>query len=132
MASTLSRLSVTVYSDDIAFFGGSVCLFHHQEEFLSLCVDKLTEILASDFLNVPNEEMAFEAAMLWLNRCPSRKQSFEKVSHFCTLIFVPLVHSSLSLCLLSALIQSTSHSLSQKTPGHHWQTGWLPLLLLLS
>ncbi|KAM3598119.1 uncharacterized protein V6R79_013789 [Siganus canaliculatus] len=52
---------------------------HQQEEFLSLCVDKLTEILASDFLNVPKEEMVFEAAMLWLNKCPSRKQSFEKV-----------------------------------------------------
>lgn len=54
-------------------------LFTHQEEFLSLCVDKLTEILTSDFLNVPNEEMVFEAAMLWLNKCPSRRQSFEKV-----------------------------------------------------
>ncbi|XP_068192822.1 kelch-like protein 3 isoform X4 [Antennarius striatus] len=52
---------------------------HQQEEFLSLCVDKLTEILASDFLNVPKEEMVFEAAMLWLNKCPSRKQNFEKV-----------------------------------------------------
>ncbi|XP_036945433.1 kelch-like protein diablo isoform X1 [Acanthopagrus latus] len=52
---------------------------HQQEEFLSLCVDKLTEILASDFLNVPNEEMVFEAAMLWSNKCVSRKQSFEKV-----------------------------------------------------
>lgn len=55
-------------------------LFTLQEEFLSLCVDKLTEILASDFLNVPKEEMVFEAAMLWLNKCLSRKQSFEKVS----------------------------------------------------
>ncbi|XP_027141565.1 kelch-like protein diablo isoform X1 [Larimichthys crocea] len=52
---------------------------HQQEEFLSLCMDKLTEILASDFLNVPKEEMVFEAAMLWLNKCSSRKQSFEKV-----------------------------------------------------
>lgn len=42
-------------------------------------MDKLTEILASDFLNVPKEEMVFEAAMLWLNKCSSRKQSFEKV-----------------------------------------------------
>uniref|UniRef100_A0A3B4GSV7 Kelch-like protein 20 n=1 Tax=Pundamilia nyererei TaxID=303518 RepID=A0A3B4GSV7_9CICH len=50
-----------------------------QEEFLSLCVDKLTEILASDLLNVPKEETVFEAAMLWLNKCSSRKQSFEKV-----------------------------------------------------
>lgn len=72
--SRLSRLSSTRHSFDVFFF-----LLTHQEEFLSLCVDKLTEILASDFLNVPNEEMAFEAAMLWLNKCPSRKQSFEKV-----------------------------------------------------
>ncbi|KAM6914036.1 kelch-like protein 24 isoform 2-T2 [Lycodopsis pacificus] len=50
-----------------------------QEEFLSLCVDKLTEIIASDFLNVPKEEMVFEAAMSWLNKCSSRRQSFEKV-----------------------------------------------------
>ncbi|XP_034751219.1 kelch-like protein 20 isoform X2 [Etheostoma cragini] len=50
-----------------------------QEEFLSLCVDKLTEIIASDFLIVPKEEMVFEAAVSWLNKCTSRKQSFEKV-----------------------------------------------------
>lgn len=42
-------------------------------------MDKLTEILASDLLNVPKEETVFEAAMLWLNKCSSRKQSFEKV-----------------------------------------------------
>ncbi|XP_060945623.1 kelch-like protein 20 [Limanda limanda] len=52
---------------------------YQQEEFLSLCVDKLTEIVGSDHLNVPKEEMVFEAAMSWLNKCPSRKQSFEKV-----------------------------------------------------
>lgn len=49
---------------------------------MSLCVDKLTEILTSDFLNVSKEELVFEAAMLWLNKCPSRKQSFEKVRFF--------------------------------------------------
>ena len=43
-------------------------------------MDKLTEIIASDFLNVPKEEMVFEAAISWLNKCTSRKQSFEKVS----------------------------------------------------
>uniref|UniRef100_A0A3B4BD47 BTB domain-containing protein n=1 Tax=Periophthalmus magnuspinnatus TaxID=409849 RepID=A0A3B4BD47_9GOBI len=52
---------------------------YQQEEFLSLCVDKLTEIIASDHLNVPKEEVVFEAAVLWLNKCPSRKQNFEKV-----------------------------------------------------
>lgn len=56
-------------------------MFTCQEEFLSLCVEKLTEILTSDYLNVPKEEMVFEAAMLWLNKCPSRKQSFEKVRY---------------------------------------------------
>ncbi|XP_051905488.1 kelch-like protein diablo isoform X2 [Hippocampus zosterae] len=50
-----------------------------QEEFLTLCVDKLTEILASDHLNVSREELVFEAAMLWLNKCSTRKQSFDKV-----------------------------------------------------
>uniref|UniRef100_A0A1A7YXF9 BTB domain-containing protein n=1 Tax=Iconisemion striatum TaxID=60296 RepID=A0A1A7YXF9_9TELE len=54
----------------------SVC---QQEEFLSLSMDKLTEIIASDLLNVPKEEMVFEAIMLWLDKCSSRKQSFEKV-----------------------------------------------------
>lgn len=51
-----------------------------QEEFLSLCADKLTEIISSDHLNVPQEETVFEAAMLWLEKCASRRQSFEKVS----------------------------------------------------
>ncbi|XP_048847325.1 kelch-like protein 17 isoform X3 [Brienomyrus brachyistius] len=50
-----------------------------QEEFLSLCADKLTEIISSDHLNVPKEETVFEAAMLWLNKCATRKTSFEKV-----------------------------------------------------
>ncbi|CAK6963685.1 kelch-like protein 20 [Scomber scombrus] len=50
-----------------------------QEEFLSLCVEKLTEILASDHLNLPKEELVFEAAIPWLNKCLFRKQSFEKV-----------------------------------------------------
>ncbi|XP_077415907.1 kelch-like protein 24 [Vanacampus margaritifer] len=54
----------------------SVC---QQEEFLTLSVDKLTEILASDQLNVCREELVFDAAMLWLNTCPTRKQSFDKV-----------------------------------------------------
>ncbi|XP_059898366.1 kelch-like protein 20 [Gadus macrocephalus] len=52
---------------------------YQQEEFLSLCLDKLTQIIASDQLNVPQEEMVFEAAMLWLNKCSSRKPSFDKV-----------------------------------------------------
>ena len=43
-------------------------------------MDKLTEIVASDHLNVPKEETVFEATMSWLNKCASRKQSFEKVS----------------------------------------------------
>ncbi|XP_023691353.1 kelch-like protein 24 isoform X1 [Paramormyrops kingsleyae] len=51
----------------------------HQEEFLSLCADKLTEIISSDHLNVPKEETVFEATMLWLNKCATRKTSFEKV-----------------------------------------------------
>lgn len=54
----------------------SVC---QQEEFLSLCTDKLTEIIASDHLNVPKEETVFEAAMLWLDKCATRRKSFEKV-----------------------------------------------------
>ena len=45
-------------------------------------MERLTEILASDHLNVPNEDMVFEAAMLWLDKCPTRRQNFEKVSDF--------------------------------------------------
>ncbi|XP_049600184.1 kelch-like protein 24 isoform X2 [Syngnathus scovelli] len=59
----------------LSHFSG-VC---QQEEFLTLCLDKLTEILASDHLNVSREELVFEAAMLWLNKCPTRRQSFDKV-----------------------------------------------------
>ncbi|XP_069491089.1 kelch-like protein 20 isoform X2 [Ambystoma mexicanum] len=55
---------------------GQVC---RQEEFLRLCRDKLTEIVASDDLNVSKEEIVFEAVMLWLEKEPSRKQNFEKV-----------------------------------------------------
>ncbi|XP_077086819.1 kelch-like protein 20 isoform X3 [Siphateles boraxobius] len=54
----------------------SVC---QQEEFLSLCADKLTEIISSDDLNVPKEETVFEAAIVWLEKSSSRRQSFEKV-----------------------------------------------------
>ncbi|KAM9783582.1 kelch-like protein 3 isoform X2 [Syngnathus typhle] len=59
----------------LSHFSG-VC---QQEEFLTLCVDKLTEILGSDHLNVSREELVFEATMLWLNKCQTRKQSFDKV-----------------------------------------------------
>ena len=45
-----------------------------------MSVDKLTQILSSDDLNAPQEEMVFEAAMLWLNKCSTRRQSLEKVS----------------------------------------------------
>ncbi|KTF89314.1 hypothetical protein cypCar_00018901 [Cyprinus carpio] len=54
------------------------------EEFLSLCADKLTEIIASDHLNVPKEETVFEAAVVWLEKNTSRRQSFEKTSS-CTI-----------------------------------------------
>ena len=57
-----------------------LCVLYYQEEFFSLSLDKLTEILASDYLNVTKEETVFEAAMLWLNHSPDRKQSFVKVS----------------------------------------------------
>ena len=44
-------------------------------------MDKLTEIVSSDHLNVPQEEMVFEAVMLWLKKCPTRRDGFEKVTH---------------------------------------------------
>ncbi|XP_077475924.1 kelch-like protein 24 isoform X1 [Stigmatopora argus] len=63
----------------------TVCL---QEEFLTLCADKLIEILDSDDLNVAKEEWVFEAVMLWLNKCPTRKHNFEKVLEY---IRLPLI-----------------------------------------
>ena len=54
-------------------------------------MDKLTEILASDDLNAPKEEMVFEAAMLWLKKCPTRRQSLGKVFEF---IRLPLISPS--------------------------------------
>ena len=44
-------------------------------------MERLIKVLSSDHLNVPKEDMVFEAAMQWLDRCPTRKQNFEKVSH---------------------------------------------------
>lgn len=83
----------------------------NQEEFLSLCVDKLTEILSSDFLNVPKEEMVFEAATLWLNKCPSRKQSFEKVrvTHLKTIL--EPVHTCLSIMRWYGVLAETAKKL---------------------
>ena len=45
-------------------------------------MERVTQILASDHLNVPKEELVFEAAMLWLDKCPTRRQNFETVSYF--------------------------------------------------
>lgn len=70
---------------------------------MSLCVEKMTEILASDFLNVSQEELVFEAAMLWLNKCPSRKQSFEKVRFF-SLISLLYVRNSIFFIYLVLLV----------------------------
>ncbi|XP_048465841.1 kelch-like protein 20 isoform X1 [Rhincodon typus] len=52
---------------------------HKQEEFLSLSTEKLIEIISSDDLNIPSEEMVFEAVVLWLEKDHSRKQNFEKI-----------------------------------------------------
>ncbi|GFY57250.1 kelch-like protein 5 [Trichonephila inaurata madagascariensis] len=37
------------------------------QEYLSLPVEEVKKLLSSDMLNVPNEERAFEALMLWVN-----------------------------------------------------------------
>ena len=42
----------------------------------------MTKFLSVEYLNVPKEETVFEAAMLWINKCPTRRQHLEKVSHF--------------------------------------------------
>ncbi|CAB1342308.1 unnamed protein product [Coregonus sp. 'balchen'] len=48
------------------------------QHFGSVC-QQLTEIIASDHLNVAKEETVFEATMLWLDKSATRRQSFEKV-----------------------------------------------------
>ena len=52
-------------------------------------MERLTKILSSDYLNVLKEDMVFDAAMLWLDKDPTRRQGFEKVSYELSLIKVP-------------------------------------------
>ena len=49
-------------------------------------MDKLREILASDDLNVAKEELAFDAAMLWLNQFEHFHEGFDEVSSYCVSI----------------------------------------------
>ena len=42
-------------------------------------MEKVTQILSSENLDVPKEEIVAEAALLWLNKCPTHRHTFEKV-----------------------------------------------------
>jgi len=49
-------------------------------EFLNMDVDQLCEILDSDYLNVRNEEMAFDAVIRWIDHAPeNRKQEIARL-----------------------------------------------------
>ena len=45
-----------------------------------MSVEKVCEILSSDDINVSREEQVFEAAMLWLEKCPTHRLSVAEVS----------------------------------------------------
>lgn len=50
------------------------------QEFLNMPIEQLTEILDSDYLNVRNEEMVFDAVIRWIDHNPdARKQEIAKL-----------------------------------------------------
>ncbi|RUS86310.1 hypothetical protein EGW08_005895 [Elysia chlorotica] len=50
------------------------------QEFLNMHIDQLTEILDSDYLNVRNEEMVFDAVIRWIDHNPeTRKQEIARL-----------------------------------------------------
>ncbi|KAI9563037.1 hypothetical protein GHT06_010494 [Daphnia sinensis] len=59
------------------------------QEFILLPADEIAKLLASDDLNVPNEELMFQALMLWLRHdLPERKK---ELPHLLSLIKLPLI-----------------------------------------
>lgn len=54
-----------------------------------LPADEIAKLLSSDDLNVPNEELMFQALMLWLRHdLPERKK---ELPHLLSLIKLPLI-----------------------------------------
>lgn len=65
------------------------------QEFVLLPPDEIAKLLASDDLNVPNEEFMFQALMLWLRHdLPERKI---ELPHLLSLVKLPLI--SPQVCL---------------------------------
>lgn len=59
------------------------------QEFVLLPADEIAKLLSSDDLNVPNEELMFQALMLWLRHdLPERKK---ELPHLLSLIKLPLI-----------------------------------------
>lgn len=59
------------------------------QEFVLLPADEIAKLLASDDLNIPNEELMFQALMLWLRHdLPERKI---ELPHLLSLIKLPLI-----------------------------------------
>ena len=59
------------------------------QKFVLLAADEIAKLLASDDLNIPNEELMFQALMLWLRHdLPERKI---ELPHLLSLIKLPLI-----------------------------------------
>ena len=105
-------------------------------------MEELTVILASDHLNVPKEDMVFEAARLWLDRCPTRRHDFHKVRHFSffierqpefsTYVWIVLIVSRTAACVYSAEGQQTDMSIHLFWLEQHLLSNVLLVFMLLS
>lgn len=52
----------------------------HSNEFMEMSIDDLSSILTSDYLNVRNEEMVFDAVVRWIDHSPeTRKQEISRL-----------------------------------------------------
>ncbi|XP_067000463.1 kelch-like protein 5 isoform X2 [Anabrus simplex] len=64
----------------------------HNQEFLMLPAEEVAKLLASDDLNVPSEELIFQALMAWVNHdLPGRKKD---ISTLLSLVKLPLLSPS--------------------------------------
>lgn len=59
------------------------------QEFVLLPADEIAKLLSSDDLNVPNEELMFQALMLWLRHDLAERK--KELPHLLSLIKLPLI-----------------------------------------
>lgn len=59
------------------------------QEFVLLPADEVAKLLASDDLNIPNEEFMFNALMLWLQYDITERK--KELPHLLSLIKLPLI-----------------------------------------